>query len=163
MKKILFLATAASSLLLASCEKNNDFVKEQLENALPTIEVTSMGMLSQVGPFATTDVIQVTFGGAITKATPGTADFAWYDGTKLVDSVHFASWNEMAATANENNSVAVTLTPASYPNTNTLSGNMNLKLAKLPGGSKSYNLRLYIRTDKNDMATISQTKFITVK
>ncbi|RBL92573.1 hypothetical protein [Chitinophaga flava] len=167
MKKIVYLS-AYLLLVLTSCTKNNDFVKEELEKALPTVEVTSVGLLRQVGPFATTDVIQVTFGGALTKANPGALDYAWYDvpvsgAAKMVDSVHFNSWNESAAAANGNNSVATTLTPASYPNTNIYSGNINMKLSKLPAGSKSYSLRVYVRTEKGEMAMISQTRFITVK
>ncbi|MFY0255200.1 hypothetical protein ACDQ55_14725 [Chitinophaga sp. 30R24] len=168
MKKIVYLSSYLLFALLTSCTKNNDFVKAELEKALPTVEVTSMGLLRQVGPFTPADVIQVTFGGAITKATAGTMDFAWYDApssgaAKLIDSVHFATWNEAATAATGNNSVTTTLAPATYPNTNTFSGNMNLKLSKLTGGNKQYSLRIYVRTDKDDMATISQTKFITVK
>ncbi len=167
MKKIICLS-AYLLFVLTSCTKNNDLVREELEKALPTIEITSMGLLRQVGPFATTDVIQVTFGGALTKANPGTLDYAWYDAPatglpKMVDSVHFASWNEAAAASNGNNSVNTALMPATYPNTNTYSGNINIKLAKLPAGSKLYSLRIYVRTDKNEMAMTSQTKFITVK
>jgi len=168
MKKIIFLSSAVIALFFTSCTKNNDAVKEELEKALPTIEITSLGLLQQVGPFAQSDVIQVTFGGALTKAEPGVFDFAWYDapasGTPArVDSVHFDSWNVAASTATGNNVISTTFTPSTYPNTNTFSGNLLLKLTRLPAGSKSYTLRVYAKTAGNQRATVSVTKFITVK
>ncbi|RAJ82263.1 hypothetical protein CLV59_104488 [Chitinophaga dinghuensis] len=167
MKKLTYISACLVSVLLYSCTKNNDDIKLQLEKALPNIEVTSMGLLRQTGPFAPADVIQVTFGGAITKADPGTLDFAWYDvptsgKPALVDSIHFASWNVTASAATGNSGVSTTLTPASYPNTNIISGNLNLKLSKLVSG-KSYSLFIYVRTTDNKVASVSQTKFVTMK
>lgn len=167
MKKILY-TVIAGSLLLASCTKDNENVKTELEKALPVIELTSMGLLQQAGPFAQADAIQVTFGGAITKAEPGAFDFAWYDAPSSgaptrIDSVHFDSWNVTAGTATGNNSVTTTLLPTTYPNTSAYSGTLVLKLSKLPAGNKSYTLRLYARTKDSKMATVSVSKFITVK
>ncbi|MBV8251540.1 MAG: hypothetical protein JO154_02955 [Chitinophaga sp.] len=167
MKKLTYIAAGLVAVLLHSCTKNNDMIKTELEKALPTIEVTSMGLLRQTGPFQSTDVIQVTFGGAITKADPGALDCAWYDVPTsgkpvLVDSTHFASWNVAASTATANNGVSTVLTPATYPNTNTFSGNLNLKLTKLATG-KSYSLFIYVRTADNKVAYVSQTKFVTMK
>lgn len=153
---------------LASCTKNNDDVKVELEKALPTIALTSLGLLQQTGPFNQTDVIQVTFGGSITKAEPGTVDFAWYTAPTsgapaLVDSVHFNGWKEDAAAANGNNSLVTTFVGTSYPNTTAFSGSLNLKLAKLAGGSKSYTLKVYGRTKDSKAASVSVSKFITIK
>lgn len=153
---------------MAACTKDNDGVKAEIETTLPTIELTSMGLLTQIGPFATTDAIQITFGGAITNSEADAFDIAWYDapttGTPArIDSVHFKSWTEAAATANGNNSIVTTLTAATYPNTNTISGNVVLKLSKLPAGNKSYTLRLYARTKDGKMATVSVSRFITMK
>ncbi|RFS26683.1 hypothetical protein DVR12_02530 [Chitinophaga silvatica] len=167
MKKISYLS-AALLFTLFSCTKNNDMIKAELEKALPTIEITSVGLIKQTGPFAVGDVIQVTFGGALTKADPGTLDFAWYDAPatgkpSLVDSVHFASWNVNASAATGNNGVSTVFTPSTYPNTNTFSGNLNLKLSKLATG-KTYSLFIYVRTkDDKNKAVVSQTKFITMK
>jgi len=168
MKKIVRLSPYIFILFFASCTKNNDYVKQELEKALPTIEVTSVGLLLQTGPFLQTDVLQITFGGAITKADPGTFDYAWYDapatGTPArIDSVHFAAWTTAASTATGNNSITTTLTPATYPNTNIISGNIIVKLAKLPAGSKLYTLKVYARTADNKMASVVLTKFITIK
>jgi hypothetical protein len=167
MKKFFFLGLA-SSLLLASCQKDNENVRTELENALPTIALTSLGLKQQVGPFNQSDVIQVTFGGSITKAEPATIDFAWYTAPTsgapaLVDSVRFNSWTETAATANGNNSVATTFVATSYPNTQSFSSNMNMRLAKLTGGSRSYTLRVYARTKGNEVGTVSVTRLVTIK
>lgn len=165
MKKIIYLLSGLG-FVLASCEKNNDNIKNELEKALPAVEVTSMGLHLQTGPFLQSDVIQVTFGGAITKAEPGTMDFAWYTATgtiALVDSVHFPTWTEKAATANGNNAVTTTLLESTYPNTKVFTGNLVLKLAKLPAGNKSYTLRVYVRTKDDKMATVSQSRFVTIK
>lgn len=168
MKKNKLVYAVALVLLSASCTKNNDNVKSTLENALPEIEITSMGLIQQSGPFLQTDVIQVTFGGALTNAQSGSFDFAWYDapatGTPVrIDSVHYDSWNVAAAAANGNNSITSTLIPTSYPNTSAFSGNLLMKLAKLPAGSKSYTLKLYASSSTNKKATVSVSKFITMK
>ena len=167
MKKTSHFLLYLSLAMLASCTKNNDSIKEQLEKALPAIEVTSVGLLLQTGPFLPADVLQVTFGGALTKADPGTLDYAWYDAPATgapvrVDSVHFDNWTTAASAATANNSVATTFTPATYPNTNVFSGNMIIKLTKL-AATKSYTLRIYARTSDNKMATVAVTKFITMK
>lgn len=164
MKKLLYFSLAVLCMATTACTKDNEGVKTQIETTLPTIELTSMGLINQAGPFATTDAIQVSFGGALTKSDAGTFDFAWYDGTTnaRVDSVHFKGWTEAAATANGNNSISVTYSQATYPNTWTFSGNLVLKLAKLTSG-KSYTLRLYGRTSEDKMATVSVSKFITMK
>lgn len=168
MKKTFYTAIIAGSVLLGSCTKDNENVKTELEKALPTIEITSMGLLQQVGPFAQADAIQVTFGGAITKAEPGAFDLAWYDAPSSgaatrVDSVHFDTWNTGASTANGNNSVTTSLVETSYPNTSAFSGTLVLKLSRLAAGNKSYTLRLYARTKDSKMATVSVSRFITVK
>lgn len=168
MKKIIYSAAGLLCLAFAACTKDNDNVKAELEKALPTIEITSMGLLRQVGPFAQADAIQVTFGGAITKAEAGAFDLAWYDvpssgAATRIDSTHFDSWTVQASTATGNNSVTTTMLPTTYPNTQAFSGNLVLKLSKLPAGNKSYTLRLYARTKDNKMASVSVTRFITVK
>ncbi|SJZ39035.1 hypothetical protein [Sediminibacterium ginsengisoli] len=168
MKKKVCFSALLIGVLLSSCTKNNDFIKTELEKALPSIELTSLGLMLQTGPFAQTDVIQVTFGGAVTQSEAGTFDIAWYDapssGTaKLVDSVHFNSWTETAATSNANNAIATTSIPTSYPNTTAFAGNLLLKLTKLPAGNKSYTLRAYARTKDNKMAAVSVSKLITIK
>jgi hypothetical protein len=168
MKKNIFLSAAVFVLLFSSCTKNNDYVKETLEKALPAIEITSMGLTQQVGPFAQSDVIQVTFGGALTGSTAGTFDFAWYDAPATgspvrVDSVHFDSWNAAASAANGTNAISTTMLTTSYPNTNAFAGSLILKLTKLPAGSKSYTLKLYASTGTNKKATVSVSKFITIK
>jgi len=166
MKKILLVSFVLVALF--ACTKNNDNVKAELEKALPTIALNSLGLVQQTGPFNQSDVIQVTFGGSITKAEPGTVDFAWYTAPssgapELVDSVHFNSWKEDAGSANGNNSVNTTFIGTTYPNTTAFSGNLNLKLAKLPGGSKSYTLKVYGRTKDNEVGSVSVTKFVTIK
>lgn len=155
-------------MLMTSCTKNNDNVKAELEKALPTIALTSLGIVQQTGPFNQSDVIQVTFGGSITKAEAKSVDFAWYTAPSsgapaLVDSVHFNGWIEAAAAANGNNSITTEFVGTSYPNTMAFSANMNLKLAKLAGGSKSYTLKVYGRTTDDKVASVSVAKFVTIK
>ncbi|MFT3824869.1 MAG: hypothetical protein QM731_13180 [Chitinophagaceae bacterium] len=167
MKRFLYLIIGGC-IMAAGCTKNNDSVKASLENALPAVEVTSLGLMNQVGPFAQSDAISVTFGGALTKTEAGAFDIAWYDAPTTgaatrVDSVHFDSWNVAAATATANNAITTTFIGTSYANTNAFSGNLVLKLAKLPSGSKSYTLRVYARTKDNQMASVSVSKMITVK
>lgn len=168
MKNTMLPIMAVLVLTFTACTKNNDSIKASLEEALPPIEVTSLGLLLQVGPFATTDVIQVTFGGAVTKSEAGAFDIAWYDapssGTaKLIDSTHFESWNVAAAAATGNNAISTTMLPTTYPNTSAFTGNLILKLTKLPGGSKAYTLKAYARTKDGKMSTVSVSKFITIK
>ncbi|MBN9299189.1 MAG: hypothetical protein J0I41_19465 [Filimonas sp.] len=160
--KIVFAAAIGLTFLATGCTKNNDSVKESLEKALPSIELTSLGMIQQVGPFATTDAIAVNFGGALTKTTAGAFDIAWYDNNTRTDSAHFDSWNMAASTANGNNVITTTMVPTTYPNTNAFSGILALKLAKLSSG-KSYTLKAYARTTTGEMATVSITKMITIK
>lgn len=167
MKKIFYFFSFAS-FALSACTKDNDNVKTELEKALPAIALTSLGLVQQTGPFNQSDVIQVTFGGSITKAEPATIDFAWYTAPSsgapaLVDSVHFNGWKEDASNANGNNSVITTFVGTTYPNTTAFSGNLNLKLAKLAGGSKSYTLKVYGRTNDNKVGSVTVTKFITIK
>ncbi len=164
MKKIIYLSASIVAMFFTACTKDNDFVKDTLEKALPVIEVSSLGLQQQTGPFTTTSVIQVTFGGAITNAQPGTFDYAWYDGNTLADSVHFPSWTEKATAATANQAITTTLLPTSYANTQAFTGNLVIKLANLTGGGKSYTLKVYARTggDKPTMATVSVSKLITV-
>jgi hypothetical protein len=168
MRKTIYPVLAILLFTWTACTKNNDSIKASLETALPAVEITSLGLLNQVGPFAQTDVIQVTFGGALTKSAAGAFDIAWYDApssgaAKLVDSTHFDSWNVVAAAATANNAISTTMLPTTYPNTSAYSGNLVLKLAKLPAGSKSYTLKAYARTADGKMSTVSVTKFITIK
>ncbi len=159
--KIYICAIALVSLL--SCTKNNDFIKENLEDALPKIEVTSLGLFSQVNPFSVSDVVLVTFGGSITKAEPGTLDFAWYTNAgALVDSVHFDSWTQAASATTKNNSVTTEMIPSTYPNTFSFSGNLNLRLAVLEPAS-TYTLRVYVRSSDQTMSTISVSGLIRTK
>lgn len=159
---------AVLAMTIVACTKDNEGVKVQIEETLPGIEITSMGLASQVGPFLTSDTIQVTFGGALTKSDTASFDIAWYDAPSTgaatrIDSAHFNTWNESSKTANGNNRITTTLTPSTYPNTNTFSGNLGLKLSKLPSGNKSYTLRLYARAKDGKVATVSVSKFITMK
>lgn len=163
MKKIAYLSACVLLAFFASCTKNNDNVRAVLENALPTVEITSMGLVTQTGPFAQSDVIQVTCGGALTKSDAGVIDYAWYDGNTQVDTVHFNSWTEKALAANGNNAVTTTYIPTTYPNTIAFSSSLVMKLAKLPAGGKSFTLKVYVRTARGEVASLTQTKFITVK
>ena len=158
MKKLLYFSAA---LLFAACTKNNDVEKNGLEQALPTVEVTSLGLLQQVGPFSTSSVIQVTFGGALTKAQPGTFDYAFYDGNTRADSVHFPTWNETAGTATSGQAITTSMIQTTYANTQSFSGNLVLKLTKLTTG-KSYTMKVYARTADGKVATFSVSKFVTI-
>lgn len=168
MKKLAYSAILSISVFLLSCEKNNDKIKQELEKALPVIQVTSMGLVRQVGPFLPTDVIEVTYGGAVTNATAGTFDFAWYTVpatgavSTLVDSVHFDKWTAAASSANGNNAVTTQLLPTTYPNTSVISGQLLLRLNKLVA-TRAYSLRLYARTAGGNTSTTSVTRFVTMK
>jgi hypothetical protein len=172
MRKNIYIlfAFAVLAMTIVACTKDNEGVKVQIEETLPGIEITSMGLSSQVGPFLTSDTIQVSFGGALTKSDTASFDIAWYDvpssastPATRIDSAHFSTWNESSKTANGNNRITTTLTPSTYPNTNTFSGNLGLKLSKLPSGNKSYTLKLYARSKDGKVATVSLSKFITMK
>ena len=165
MKKFIYFSIAALGLSTIACTKDNDGVKAEIEKTLPTIEITSMGLMNQVGPFNPQDsLIQVTFTGAITNNEAGTFDFAWYDAnnTKLVDSVHFNSFSEPVSKATDSNSIAATWAPTTYANTQTFTGNLILKIKKYAAAT-TYSLRLYARTKDQQMATVSTSKFITKK
>ncbi len=167
MKKLLNILACVLLIASTACTKNNDDIKAQLEKALPVVEVTSLGLLQQTGPFLTTDVIQVSFSGALTNATPGAFDVAWYDApatgkASLIASAHFTSWNQAAVSATGNNAINCTLLPTTYPNTSAFAGNLILKLVKLPAGGKSYSLFVYARTSTNVLSAVSISKFITM-
>ena len=163
MKKLLYFS-AALCLSFAACTKDNQGVKDQIETTLPAIELTSVGLPSQVGPFATTDAILVSFGGAATKSGVSTFEYAWYDGNTRVDSVHFKNWSDaVAAGNNKNNTISANWAQTTYSNTWTFSGSLVLQLNKLTGAGKAYALRLYAYTDDNKVATTSVSKFITMK
>ena len=165
MKKLIYFSIAALGLSAIACTKNNDGIKAKIETTLPTIEITSMGLMNQIGPFNPQDsLIQVTFTGAITNNEAGTFDFAWYDAnnTKFVDSVHFKSFNEPVSKATDSNSVAVTWVPTTYTNTLAFTGNLILKIKKYAAAT-TYSLRLYARTTDQQMATVSTSKFIVKK
>ncbi|WP_126969828.1 hypothetical protein [Gynurincola endophyticus] len=157
------LISAITVLLFSSCTKNNDFIKETLEEALPTIEITSLGLLSQVNPFNPTDVAQVTFGGSLTKTEPGVLDVAWYTNSgQLVDSIHFDNWTQAASAQTRNNSVTTEMIASTYPNTSSFSGNLNLQLRILPASS-NYTLRVYVRTKDGTMSTMAVSGLIRIK
>jgi hypothetical protein len=164
MKKLLYFSFAALCLSVTACTKDNQGVKDQIETTLPPIEITSIGLPGQVGPFATTDAILVSFGGAATNSGVSTFEYAWYDGNTRVDSVHFKNWSDVVAAGNsKNNTISATWAPTTYSNTWTFSGSLVLQLNKLTGSGKAYTLRLYAYTDDNKVATTSVSKFITMK
>ena len=166
MKAIKYLSFCALVLTFGACTKNNDGVKATLENALPAIQITSLGLPGQTPPFEQKDVIQVVFGGALTKTESGAFDFAWYDDAKVpvrVDSVHFDAWTQVASAATAQNAITTTFSPTTYANTQGFTGNLVLKLTKLPTGGKAYTLRVYARTRDNKMATVAVSKLITIK
>lgn len=164
MKKILYFAIAALGLSTTACTKDNESVRNQIETTLPTIEMTSMGLVNQVGPFSTSDAIQVSFNGAITNNSAGSFDFAWYDGSTRVDSVHFAKWDTTASAGGTKvHTISTNWAPTTYANTWTFSGSLILQLSKLTVAGKAYTLYLYARTSDNKLATVSASKFITMK
>ncbi len=164
MKKVLYFSIAVLVLLTTACTKKNEGVKAEIEKTLPSIELTSMGLATQMGPFTTKDILEVTYGGALTNNEAGTFDFAWYDekNNARVDSVHLASWNVETSAATANNGINVSWGASTYPNTKTFTGNLLLSLAKLAAG-KSYSLRLYARGSDNNVGSVSTSKFITMK
>ncbi len=166
--KYLSILILLSSIILIGCEKDNEEVKATLENAVPRLQLTSMGLNSQVGPFNTTNVIRVTFGGAITGLEQGSFSFAWYSAPSgnatpvLVDSVFFPSWTTASSAATKNNSIQTNMVPTSYPNTVAYTGNLLLRLNTLPAGAP-YTLRLYARAASGEMATVGVTRFVTMR
>jgi hypothetical protein len=164
MKKILYLSIAALGLCTIACTKNNESVKKQIETTLPSIELTSMGLLNQVGPFSTSDAIQVSFNGAVTNNGAGSFDFAWYDGSARVDSAHFPKWDTtVSAGGTKVHTIATKWAQTTYANTWAFSGNLTLQLGKLTGAGKAYTLYLYARASDNKVASVSVSKFITMK
>lgn len=169
MKKILYFSMAVLGLSTVACTKNNESVRNQIETTLPSIELTSMGLVNQVGPFTLSDsLIRVAFNGAVTNDGASTFDAAWYDvpssgsvAPKLIDSTHFNSWNQ-SVSKTDSNSISVTWLPTTYANTFTYSGNLVLKIKKLPA-AQSYTLKLYAHSSGNKVSSISTSKFITKK
>lgn len=164
MKKILYFSIAVLGLSTVACTKDNKSVRNQIETTLPSIELTSMGLVNQVGPFATTDAIQVSFNGAATNDGANSFDFAWYDGATKVDSVHFVKWDATASAGGSRvHTIATKWAPTTYANTWTFSGSLTLQLSKLTGAGKAYTLFLYARASDDKVASISISKFITMK
>jgi hypothetical protein len=123
-----------------------------------------MGLINQVGPFATTDAIQVSFNGAVTNDGANSFDFAWYDGNTRIDSAHFVKWDTTVSNGSGKvHTIATKWAPTTYANTWTYSGNLTLQLNKLTGAGKAYTLYLYARASDNKVASISVSKFITMK
>ena len=167
MKKTVSLITLSGiiTLMFGSCTKNNDFIKEELEKALPSVEVTSLGLYNQVGPFTPSSVLDATFGGSITNTELTTVDYAWYTGgaaPELVDSVHFERPTVAASKDTNGSGVSTSYIDTTYPNTAAFSGNLILPLSALQPGA-AYTLKVYVRNDKGDVSNITTTNFITVQ
>lgn len=165
MKKNLITALSITTLVLlfAACTKDNSDTIDATEKRLPSISVSNYGLVNQVGPFNSTDVILVSFGASVTGTTTGAFDVAWLDASnKTVDSTHFGSWNA-DSTKTTGHKISVKSISTSYPNTQVYEGSLFLKLSKLPTGSKTYSLKLYGRTSDGKVSSPTVvSKFITV-
>src|SRR5690606_23870609 len=135
-----------------------------LEKALPHIEVTSLGLLNQYGPFNSANTIQATFGGSTTQTQLQTVDYAWYSGgnqPQLLDSVHFPQVNVAASAATGNSSLTTQFLDTTYPNTQVFTGKINLPLRNLTPGS--YTLRVYVRSTDGENSMVSVSNFVTIR
>lgn len=164
MKATYKILYTLSALVFFSCTKDNEFIKEELEKALPAIEVTSLGLNNQYGPFTSSQTIQATFGGSLTQSEPGTIAYAWYtsgNSPRLVDSVYFNHWTVTASTATKNSAVSTDFVDTTYPNTVAFTGKLNLPLSALTPGT--YTLRVYVRNTQQTTSSIAVTNFVTVR
>jgi len=127
----------------SSCTKEADV--NGIEAKLPAIQISSMG-LPVSGPFTTASIIQVNFGGTLTKLNPGAFKLEVLSGTTVVKTVNFASWNGKDDTSTAtvtNHTITSSSVTTTYPNTFVMSGTILLKLSLLglTTGS-SYTLRI---------------------
>lgn len=161
MKKYISIAlTALLALTLFSCSKKADIAG--IEPKLPNLQLSSLGY-QQSSPFTLTTILQVNFG-ATAKVPTGKFVVDILEGTTVVKTVTFASWNGKDASSTDkvtNHIISYTLQDTTYPNTQVYSGNILLKFSALGlSVDKTYALRASAyAADGTTVSTMTQSGF----
>jgi len=150
------------TLTMFSCTKKADI--EGIEPKLPKLQLSSLGY-QQVSPFVISNtVLQLNFGATTTNTATGAFKVEILNGTTVIKTVDFASWSGKDASSTStttNHTIAYTLQPTTYPNTNVYGGTINLKLSLLGltnGGTYGVRATAY-NADKSINSAITQASF----
>ena len=150
------------TLTMFSCTKKADI--EAIEPKLPQLQLSSLGY-QQVSPFAISNtVLQLNFGATTTNTTAGAFKVEILNGSTVIKTVDFVAWTgkDVSSTATvTNHTIAYTLQPSTYPNTNVYAGTINLKLSLLGltnGGTYGVRATAY-NADKSKNSAITQASF----
>jgi hypothetical protein len=182
MRKYINIVLAALvTLTMFSCTKKADVAV--IEPKLPAIKLSSFGY-QQVGPFVVTgssaNTLLINFGATLTNQQTGAFKLEVLDGSTVVSTVNFASWNGYDATSTP----AVPATPTTpakpavivhtitatpqvttYPNTLVLAGTILLKLNAMGLTSgKTYAVRATAYNKDGSLNSVfSQPSFFSSK
>ncbi|MFD0749732.1 hypothetical protein ACFQZS_06240 [Mucilaginibacter calamicampi] len=179
MKKYIIAFMALLTSATFSCKKEADVAGTEAK--LPAIQLSSLGY-TQLSPFtlvtatatATTPatiatVLQINFGATLTNKKTGKFTLEFFDGTSIgatavpVKTVTFNSWSgkDDSSTATTTvHTIAYTLLPTTYQNTQVIGGTMLIKLGSLGlTAGKTYSVRATAYTDDAKTSVLSQTSF----
>jgi hypothetical protein len=161
-KNIIMTLMMLLTLAMFSCTKKADI--EGIEPKLPKLQLSSLGY-QQVSPFAVaTTVLQLNFGATTTNTATGAFKVDILSGSTVIKTVDFASWSgkDISSTGTTiNHTIAYTLQPTTYPNTNVYGGTINLKLSLLGlTNGVTYGVRATAyNADKSINSVITQASF----
>ena len=180
MKKyITIVCLALLTSVMFSCKKDADIAAT--ESKLPAIQLSSLGY-NQVGPFTiaavsatpttpatVATILQVYFGATTTNTKTGKFTLEFFDGTSVsatavpVKVVTFSSWtgkDDSSVGTATNHTIAYTLMPTTYQNTQVYGGNMLIKLGLLGlTAGKTYSVRATAYTADGKTSVLTQTSF----
>jgi len=161
-KHIIMTLMMLLTLTMFSCTKKADI--EGIELKLPKLQLSSLGY-QQVSPFTVaTTVLQLNFGATTTNTATGAFKVDILSGSTVIKTVDFASWSGKDASSTgttTNHTIAYTLQPTTYPNTNVYGGTINLKLSLLGlANGVTYGVRATAyNADKSINSVITQASF----
>jgi hypothetical protein len=161
-KHIIMTLMMLLTLTMFSCTKKADI--EGIEPKLPKLQLSSLGY-QQVSPFTVaTTVLQLNFGATTTNTATGAFKVDILSGSTVIKTVDFASWSGKDASSTgttTNHTIAYTLQPTTYPNTNVYGGTINLKLSLLGlTNGVTYGVRATAyNADKSINSVITQASF----
>jgi hypothetical protein len=161
-KNIIMTLMMLLTLAMFSCTKKADI--EGIEPKLPVLQLSSLGY-QQVSPFVISNtVLQLNFGATTTNTATGAFKIEILNGSTVIKTVDFANWTGKDASSTgtvTNHTIAYSLQPSTYPNTNVYAGTINLKLSLLGlANGSTYGVRATAyNADKSKSSVITQASF----
>ncbi|MES2266129.1 MAG: hypothetical protein V4520_05190 [Bacteroidota bacterium] len=177
MKKYINIVLAALvTLTMFSCTKKADV--DAIEPKLPSIKLSSLGY-QQSGPFvisgSSANTLLINFGATLTSQETGAFKLEILEGSTVVSTVNFASWNGYDATSITNpvppaskvlvHSISAVPQETTYKNTTVLAGTILLKLSSLGlTAGKTYGARATAyNKDASLNSVFTQSSFFVTK